>query len=257
MSRLAVVTGGSAGIGAATARRLDRDGWRLVVIARGAERLERVCGELSDATALALDLTDPQAPARVAEAVGDRLDLLVNNAGGSRRALFGDPERGGAANLAWHIELNLLAVARLTEALLPALRAAAPSAVVNVSSIAGRVALAGQGSYASSKFALCGWTEALSHEERPNGVHVGLVLPGFIRTEGFPAAELPDRAVSTPEVAAEAIVEAGLGRKPERYVPRPYFLAALLRIAAPRLTRRVLGGKGANRLVTKTGASDS
>jgi short-subunit dehydrogenase len=152
------------------------------------------------------------------------------------------------------MELNFDAQVRLTEALLPVLRASAPAAVVNVASTAGRVSRAGSGAYSASKFALIGWSDALHLEERPHGVHVGLVLPGFIRTEGFPGAELPSRIVSTPEVVAEAIVDAGLGRKAERYVPRPYYLAAYLRIAAPRLTRWVLGRGSAQKLVTKTGA---
>ena len=66
------------------------------------------------------------------------------------------------------------------------LRASAPSAIVNVASTAGRVARAGSGAYSASKFALAGWSDSLWAEERPHGVHVGLVLPGFISTEGFP-----------------------------------------------------------------------
>ena len=113
------------------------------------------------------------------------------------------------------MELNFDAVLRLTEALLPILRASAPSAIVNVASTAGRVARARTGSYSASKFALIGWNDALYSEERGNGVHVGLVLPGFIATEGFPATELRERAltrwiVSKPEKVAEAIVETGL-----------------------------------------------
>ncbi len=130
------------------------------------------------------------------------------------------------------MELNFDAVVRLTEALLPRLRASAPSAIVNVASTAGRVARARTGAYSASKFALIGWTDALYAEEKPAGVHVGLVLPGFIATEGFPAAELRERAltrwiVSKPEKVAEAIVEAGPGGRAERYVPRPYALAAV------------------------------
>ena len=75
-----------------------------------------------------------------------------------------------------------------------------------------------------------------------------MVLPGFIATEGFPATELREKAltrwiVSKPERVAEAIVEAGPGGKAERYVPRPYALAAVARILAPRLVRRVLSGE--------------
>src|SRR5437764_315413 len=83
--------------------------------------------------------------------------------------------------------------------------------------------------------------------------------PGFIATEGFPQAELTAkplsrRLVSTPERAAEAIFEAGLGRRPERYVPRPYAIAAVLRVLAPALVRRVLGGGAAAAMTTTTGA---
>jgi len=94
-------------------------------------------------------------------------------------------------------------------------------------------------------------------EEQSSGVHIGLVLPGFISTEGFPQSELTARPwtrwiVSTPERAAEAIREAGIGRRPERYVPRAYALAAALRILAPGLVRRVLGGSGASVMTTTT-----
>jgi short-subunit dehydrogenase len=150
--------------------------------------------------------------------------------------------------------LNFDAQVRLTEALLPLLRASAPSSIVNVTSTAARVARAGSGAYSASKFALQGWSDALHLEEREHGVHVGAVLPGFNRTEGFPAAELPSRLVSTAEVAAEAIADTGLRRWPERYVPRAYALAAVLRVLAPRLTRRVLGGRSAGRLTTRTGS---
>ena len=157
------------------------------------------------------------------------------------------------------MEINFDAQVRVTEALLDILRASAPSAIVNVASTAGRVARAGTGAYSASKFALAGWSDALWAEERPHGVHVGLVLPGFISTEGFPQQELTARAqtrwaVSTPERAAEAIVQAGLGRRPERYVPRAYGVAAALRVLAPGLVRRVLGGGAAEVMTTTTGA---
>jgi hypothetical protein len=85
------------------------------------------------------------------------------------------------------------------------------------------------------------------------------VLPGFISTEGFPQAELTARpwtrwAVSTPEQAAEAIRQAGLGRRPERYVPRPYALAAAARMLIPGVVRRAMGGSGAAVMTTTTGA---
>jgi len=261
---VAVVTGASSGIGEATARLLAREhDARLVLVARREERLREVAESIGPAaTWVAADLTADDAPARVRDAVQERhgrLDLLVNNAGAAWRATFAD---GGWDNVRRHMEVNFDAVVRLTEALLPLLRASAPSAIVNVSSTAGRVSRPGSGAYSASKFALAGWSDSLAGEEAPNGVHVGLVLPGFIATEGFPQAELVEnrltrRLVSTPERGAQAIVEAGLGRRAERYVPRPYALAAAARVLLPGLVRRATGGKAAARMVTRTGSHDS
>jgi short-subunit dehydrogenase len=258
---IALITGASSGIGEATARRLAREpGARLVLVARREERLRTIAHELGgDVLVIAADLTDEESPARIAAAVAERhgrLDLLVNNAGAGWRGSFGDV---GAANLRRNMELNFDAVARLTEALLPLLRASAPSAIVNVASTAGRIARAGAGAYSASKFALIGWTDALHLEERPHGVHVGLVNPGFVKTEGFPQTELIGKAatrwmVSTPDKVAEAILEAGPGGKAERYVPRPYALAAAARALFPGLVRRVLGGSAAETFATSTGA---
>ncbi|MEA2310149.1 MAG: uncharacterized protein QOE28_117 [Solirubrobacteraceae bacterium] len=258
MSRLAVVTGASSGIGEATARRLAREeGLELVLVARREDRLRALSQELGGSY-VAADLTEPDAPERVrahVASLGVPLGLLVNNAGSSRRATFAD---GGYDNVRETMELNFDAVVRLTEALLPLLRAGAPSALVNVSSTAGRVARAGAGAYSASKFALAGWSDALYAEERRHGVHVGLVLPGFIATEGFPARELLAKrltawSVSTPERAAEAIADAGLHGRAERYVPRYYGMVAVLRAVAPRLVRRILAGGSASVLTTRTG----
>ena len=220
-------------------------------MARREERLRALAEELGGATVVAADLTEEGAPARVREALeserGGQLHLLVNNAGGAWRGRFGE---SGWDNVRRHMELNFDAVVRLTEALLPLLRASAPSSIVNVSSTAGRVARGNSGSYSAAKFALAGWTDALHLEEGPNGIHVGLVLPGFVATEGFPQRELVERRatrwlVSTPDKVADAIWDAGPGGKAERYVPRPYWLAAATRAVAPRLVRRALRGGGA------------
>jgi len=258
---VAVVTGASTGIGEATARRLAREpGAELILVARRGELLRELAAELPcRATWVAVDLTEAEAPGRVRAHVEEhhgRLDLLVNNAGAAWRGGFGE---SGHANVQRHMDLNFDAVVRLTEALLPLLRVAAPSAIVNVASTAGRVSRARTGAYSASKFALIGWTDALYAEEKPYGVHVGMVLPGFVATEGFPATELRAKAitrwlVSEPEAVAEAIYEVGPGGKAERYVPRFYALAAILRIVAPGLTRRILTGGPAKSLTTSTGA---
>jgi short-subunit dehydrogenase len=263
-SKVALVTGASTGIGAATARRLAGEpGWELVLVARREELLAEVAASLPcPATYVAVDLTADDAPDRVRAHLTerhDRLDLLVNNAGAAWRGDFGS---SGYANVKRHMDLNFDAPVRLTEALLPTLRRSAPSAIVNVASTAGRLARAGSGSYSASKFALIGWTDALALEEASHGVHVGVVMPGFVSTEGFPQAELKEKALtrlilSKPELVADAIYEAGPGGKAERYVPRPYGLAAALRILAPRLVRRVLSGAAAESLTTATGSEES
>jgi len=240
---LAVVTGASSGIGAATARLLAAKGWKVIAVARRAERLR----ELEGAVPVPADLTDPDAPGRVLEAVGlegAELKLLVNNAGAEWRSTFGD---GGYANVRQTMDVNFDAAVRLTEALLPLLRASAPSSIVNVSSVAGRVGRPKNSAYAASKFALAGWSEAVGIEERPRGVHVGVVLPGFISTEGFPHKGLRRSLrtrwlVGSPEQVARAIWRAGPGGKPEVYVPRFYGLVPRARHMAPGLTRRALGG---------------
>jgi short-subunit dehydrogenase len=239
---IALVTGASSGIGEATARRIAREpGAMLILVARREDRLKALADELGcGAKFVAVDLTDDDAPAKVAEAVGDELHLLVNNAGAAWRGRFGET---GWEHVHRHMALNFDAQVRLTEALLPALRKSAPSAIVNVASTAGRVSRANTGAYSASKFALAGWSDALHLEERPHGVHVGLVLPGFIVTEGFTQAPLVARArtrwlLSTTDKVAEAIVDAGPGGRAERYVPRPYGLVPVVRLVVPGVWRR-------------------
>jgi uncharacterized protein len=241
---LAVVTGASSGIGAATAKLLAEQGWRVIAVARRTERLEALG---SGVVAVSADLTAPDAPRRIREAVereSGQLALLVNNAGAEWRSTFAD---GGYDNVRRTMDVNFDAVVRLTEALLPLLRASAPSSIVNVSSIAGRVGRPGNSAYAASKFALAGWSEAVGIEEEGHGVHVGVVLPGFISTDGFPHQRLRASArtrwlVSTPGQVARAILSAGPGGKREVYVPRFYGLVPKLRHVVPGLTRRTLGG---------------
>lgn len=280
---VALITGASSGIGEATARRLAREpGIALVLVARREERLRALARELGGANVVAVDLTDRDGPARILDAVmreHGQLHMLVNNAGCGWRGSFAET---GSANVARHMQLNFQAPVRLTEALLPLLRETARASaagargrrreasaagargrrreatpdgawtsargrvsIVNVASTAARVSRAGSGAYSASKFAFAGWSDALHLEERPHGVHVGLVLPGFVDTESFPAAELLARPttrwiVSSPERVAEAIMQAGPGGKAERYAPRPYWLAAAARLLAPALVRRAL-----------------
>jgi uncharacterized protein len=257
MAFVALITGASAGIGEATARRVAREpDARVVLVARREHKLRALADEIGDgkATVVAVDLTAEGAPEQVRDAVErghGRLDLLVNNAGAAWRGKFAET---GWANIERHMKLDFEAPVRLTEALLPLLRKTASDAgrskrvsIVNIASTAGRVSRPNSGAYSAAKFALAGWSDALHAEEREHGVHVGLVLPGFVKTEGFPAAELLAKPhtrliVSSPDRVAEAIMEAGPGGKAERYVPRYYWLAAAARILLPGLVRRAIAG---------------
>jgi short-subunit dehydrogenase len=257
--RVAVVTGASSGLGAAAARRLAREpGMHVVLVARRAERLEALAAELPAATALPLDLLAGDAPERARAHLeaqhGGRLDLLVNNAGAGGRGAFAD---GGSELVRATMAINFDAQVRLTEALLPLLRASAPSAIVNVASTAARIGRPRAGAYSASKAALALWSDALRAEEHAHGLHVGVVMPGFIPTEGFPQRELAAKRLTrwmlgTPEDAAEAIVAVGLERRAERYVPRFYGAMAALRTLAPGLLRRVLRSGRADVLATST-----
>jgi uncharacterized protein len=268
MPYVALITGASSGIGEAAARRLAREpDTSLVLVARREDRLRALAAELGGAQVIALDLTDPSSPERVAREVAEKhgaLHLLVNNAGAAWRGTFADT---GWENVERHMRLDFEAPVRLTEALLPLLRQTALThtdarrrvAVVNVASTAARVARPRSGAYSAAKFALAGWSDALYAEEARHGVHVGLILPGFIRTEGFPATELRASPktrwmVSEVESVAEAILETGPGGKPERYVPRFYWLAAASRILAPALVRRALAG---GTFTTRTGGEQT
>ncbi|MFD8542843.1 SDR family oxidoreductase [Streptomyces sp. NPDC059649] len=191
---VALVTGASSGIGAATARALARAGASVALVARRRARLTELTAALdalggSPSLAVAADLTDPAQPQRtVDEAVArfGRLDVLVNNAGyGARNPVeTSDPEDWDRM-----VDLNLRAVLRMSHAALPhLLRAAAdgPRGVadlVTVSSVAGRVPRKDNSVYSATKHAVCSFSEALRQEVTGRGVRVGLVEPGLTTTE--------------------------------------------------------------------------
>jgi short-subunit dehydrogenase len=184
----AVVTGAASGIGAALAPLLAARGSDLVLVDRDAERLAAVADAVRSAhpavsvdTAV-VDLADPVATQRVADelvAAHPGTTLLVNNAG---VALGGRFDQVTLDEFDWVMEINFRAVVRLTKAFLPTLKAHPGSHVVNLSSLFGLMAPAGQAAYASSKFAVRGFTEALRHELAEDGVGVTSVHPGGIRT---------------------------------------------------------------------------
>lgn len=185
--RVAVVTGGSSGIGAATVRRLAAEGFEVVAGARRTDRLEEVCSP-AGARALPLDVTDEASVAAFAEAVGG-CDVLVNNAGGALGV-----DRVENADLAlWQTmyDTNVLGVARVTQALLPQMESRGNGHVVVIGSIAGHEAYAGGGGYNAAKFGVRAVTEVLRAELLGRPVRVSEIDPGMVETE-FSVVRLGD-----------------------------------------------------------------
>lgn len=178
----AVVTGASSGIGEATARALSAAGYTVLAVARRRERIERLAEEIG-AIALPCDITNPDDVARLAEAVGDRLDLLVNNAGGAKG--LEDVTDADLDDWRWMYEVNVLGTVAVTQALTPALIASGAGTIVNVGSTAGRVAYEGGGGYTAAKHALAAVTETLRLELNGQPVRVTEIAPGMVKTEEF------------------------------------------------------------------------
>ncbi len=179
----AVVTGASSGIGAATARLLAGAGFRVVCAARRADRVEALAGEING-VAVACDVTADGDVARLTEAAGGTVQVLVNNAGG---ALGLEPVASGDVDL-WRqmYETNVLGTLRVTKALLPALIAAdGQGIVVNVGSIAGLLAYEGGGGYTVAKHGVHVMTETLRLELVEQPVRITEVAPGMVHTEEF------------------------------------------------------------------------
>jgi NAD(P)-dependent dehydrogenase (short-subunit alcohol dehydrogenase family) len=234
--RVAVITGGSSGIGAALARELTRSGWRCVLVARGEERLRALAVELG-AEAEVCDVGDRTAVEALAARVTarhPRIKLLVNNAGIPGRADFltGEPDR--IENV---MRVNYLGGIWCLRAFLPALEAAAPSDVVNVVSVAGTVALPQSGPYAASKHAQLAFSRAVSAQLRRRGVRVHGVLPGFSPTAGFPEPSVLPKALEwtiiQPERIARTIVRTIAWDRRESVVPWWFRSVGVLQACVP------------------------
>jgi NADP-dependent 3-hydroxy acid dehydrogenase YdfG len=185
-ARVAVVTGASSGIGEATARALAADGYRVALLARRLDRITALADELGDGSiAIAADVTDRDRLVNAADRVQHELggaDVLVNNAGVMLLGPFATDQRDDYRQM---IEVNLLGAITATEVFLDQLKAGADEGggdIINISSVAGRTARAGNGVYAATKWGLNGWSESLRQELLPD-VRVTLIEPGVVATE--------------------------------------------------------------------------
>ncbi len=232
----AVVTGAASGIGEAVAARLAERGSHLVLVDRDVDRLGDVADRVRAAhpalgvTTYVADLSDDEqtdALAATLAAEHPETTLLVNNAG---VALGGRFDQVTLEEFDWVMAVNFRAVVRLTHALLPVLKAHPGAHLVNVSSVFGIFAPAGQAAYSASKFAVRGFSEAVRHELAENQVGVTVVHPGGIRTRIAESArtgsgvsmeeyeqgrkQFAKLLTMPPETAAAMIVEAIEKRRP-------------------------------------------
>ncbi len=242
--RVAVVTGGSSGIGAAIARRLAPAGWHCVLLARGEERLRAVADEIGGEYELC-DVSDRGSVERAAETVfarHPRIGLLVCSAGipGRRSFLRADPEV-----IEQVVETNYLGSVWAVRAFLPGLEAGAPSHVVTIVSVAGLVAFPPSGPYSAAKHAQLAFSRAITSELRPRDIHVHTVSPGFVETEGFPQAgflEMPvlGRLVARPDKIARHVERVVDRNRRETVVPAWYRIAPLAQALVPGLVHRAV-----------------
>jgi len=181
MPRTAVVTGASSGIGAATARALAGDGFHVVCAARRRDRVEALAKEIGG-TPVVCDVTDAESVRALADAVPS-LDVLVNNAGGAFDAAT--VEDANVDLWAQMYDVNVIGLVRVTQALLPALRADGGGLVVNMGSTAGRVAYEGGGGYTAAKHGVKVITQTLRLELVAEPLRFTEIAPGMVRTEEF------------------------------------------------------------------------
>lgn len=247
--KVAIVTGASAGIGAAGARRLAQAGATVVLAARRADRLAALAGRLNQqgagrAIVAPTDVTreaDRTALVDQARQLTGQVDILVNNAGfGYPGAVEDLPPKDLRANF----ETNFFAAVGLMQLLIPPMRERRSGRVVNMSSVNGRLATPGLGAYAASKFALEAVSDAARMELSPFGVHVALIEPGTIKTEIWGVGrglgdhlldetspyyplyqallrftDLAEQRGADPDVVARAILHAAAAPRPKaRYV---------------------------------------
>lgn len=252
---VALVTGASSGIGEAFARRLAAEGSDLVVVARDVARLEALAKDLIANHGVGIEVMDADLSAPVSRAAvekrlldpGRPIDLLVNNAGFGTNGPFVDLP---IAREEQEVQVNVLALMRLTSAALGPMTERGSGAVLNVASIAGLYPAPGSATYCATKAFVCSFGDSLFEELRGTGVSITTSLPGFTRTEFQARSDWNDqsRVPSAAWLTAESVAEqslAGLRAGKARVVPSlGYKLLVGATAALPPTSRRWLLGRG-------------
>ena len=216
--RTALITGASAGIGAAFARHLAEEGHDLILVARREDRLTALAGELSSkhgvrCEVLAADLADPNAPRSIMErttSLGLHVDILINNAGMSGNQAFADAPFD---KLAAEIQVMITAVTELAHLTVPGMKERGYGRIVNLSSLAALLPPAASLLYTAIKSYVLDMSQALDMELRPHGVHVTALCPGFTHSEFHDVMGTRDAAQSKLPAAlwqtSDAVVREG------------------------------------------------
>jgi len=225
--QVAIVTGASSGIGAATARELARRGAQVVLAARRVSELEEQASKISaagcQAFAIPTDVTDPAQVTRLTEQTLERygrVDLLINNAGIAWTKPF---ETISTEKIIQVVNVNLLGVILVTSAVLPGMLERRHGVIISVSSVAGLMAL--DPLYSATKFGVRAFSLSLRRELAGRGVAVSVVSPGFIRTAMSRNFRLP---MPGPELVARTIADLAIHPRREAVVPgfyRPFIEA--------------------------------
>ena len=250
-----IITGGSEGVGAATARKFAEHGANLVLVARGKRKLERIAEELRSKTRVeivAMDVSDADACANIykkAEFEFGSINVLVNNAGYHER---GPVESVSADDLAAMIDVNLKAPICLCKLAIKYLKEAGGGAIINVASLAGRTPIPGAATYSATKFGLRAFTFALGEELRGTNIKLAVVSPGPIDT-GLNMSNIDNvtdiifsQPLSTAEEVAQEILNLVANNKRERSMPPVsgllttimYLFPWLGRVTMPLLVRK-------------------
>ncbi|MEH6591794.1 MAG: SDR family NAD(P)-dependent oxidoreductase [Halioglobus sp.] len=248
-NKTVVITGASAGVGAACARAFASRGANLVLVARGQAALNKIDEELSAVTQVltkVMDVSDDDACANLldaARATFGSIDILVNNAGAHMR---GDVASMQARDTATMVEINLRAPLLLSAMVLPHMLEVGSGAIVMVGSLAGRTPVQGAATYAATKAGLRAFAYSLADELSTSGIHVGVVSPGPIDT-GFIMDEIDEvedivfsQPMSSAEQVADAILAIAAGEAVEICLPKISGRMTTLSYLFPGMRRRML-----------------